>query len=133
MGLVALRKGLNSPSRAGAVRVLFFRDSLPLCSCDFTKLESLRTSFRRSPDPLAPIGAIPAKQRFQPANVALQNFPHRRSFLIANFARVRNIVSFDGAKSWGCQIQKAKNRLNRFTLARSKGFILDDEELLSWK
>src|SRR6266513_1564175 len=97
MGWDALRSALNPPPRAGVERVVLFRDYLLLCSCDLTKIES----FRRSPDPLAPIGAIPAQQRFQPANVALQNFPHRRSFLIANFARVRNIVSFDSAKSWG--------------------------------
>src|SRR5258707_840606 len=82
---------------------------------------------------LAPIGAIPAQQRLQPANVALQNFPHRRSFLITQFTRVGNIVSFDGAKSCRRQTQKSENRLDHFTLTRAKFFIFDDEKALPWK
>src|SRR5438477_11905335 len=81
-------------------------------------------------DGLAPIGAIPAQQRLQPAHVALQNFPHRRSFLIAKFARVGNIMSFDGAKSCRRQTQQSETCLDHFTLTRTKFFMSDSEESL---
>src|SRR5690349_22259146 len=47
---------------------------------------------------LAPIRTIPAQEHFDATDIAFQNFPHRRSFFLANLARIRDIVSFDRAK-----------------------------------